>query len=292
MSKPSIAALITCHNRRDKTLACIEALSQQKDIKCEIYLTDDGSSDGTSAAVTERYPEVKLLVGDGSLFWVGGMRKAFAAAMDAGYDYYLWLNDDSNLFADTVSQLVKTHQTLAANNVEEAIVIGSLQDAATGVLTYGGVVRANSWHPLKFQLLTPGDEPKPCVTMNGNCVLIPHSVAVKVGNLEPQFIHRHADYDYGLRALQLGCSVWVAPGYAGTCSRNPKSGTWEDTNLPLSQLWKQVTGPKGLAPQEWQLFARRHAGPLWYFYWLLPYVRVMGASLWRKLRIGRITGAS
>ena len=50
-----IAVLMTCYNRREKTLACLDALQKTSvssgDIQLSIYLTDDGCSDGTAEAV-------------------------------------------------------------------------------------------------------------------------------------------------------------------------------------------------------------------------------------------------
>jgi GT2 family glycosyltransferase len=60
-----------------------------------------------------------------------------------------------------------------------------------------------------------------CDTMHGKCVLIPRSVVQIVGNLDPAFVHYIGDWDYGLRTRQEGCTVWIAPGYLGTCSLNP-----------------------------------------------------------------------
>ena len=38
-----------------------------------------------------------VLHGDGQLYWNGGMRHAFAAAIAGDYDYYLWMYDDTVL---------------------------------------------------------------------------------------------------------------------------------------------------------------------------------------------------
>ena len=110
--------------------------------------------------------------------------------------------------------------------------------------------------------------------MHGNCVLIPAGVARKVGNLDDGFSHAIGDIDYALRAVALDVGVWIAPGYAGTCSTNPVEGSWLDTRLSLRERWKQVTGPKGLPPREWMYFARKYAGWLWPVYGALPYVRM------------------
>ena len=94
----SIAVLMTCHNRVNSTLECLAHLYEQTALDrvvLSVYLVDDGSSDGTGEQVHERFPDVNVLKGDGSLFWNGGMHRAFGEALKVGFDYYLWLNDDT-----------------------------------------------------------------------------------------------------------------------------------------------------------------------------------------------------
>jgi GT2 family glycosyltransferase len=278
----NIAVLITCHNRRAKTLACLEALSQQvaQDHRIGVYLVDDGSTDGTGEAVQKSYPQVKVLPGSGNLFWNGGMHLAFAAAMKSDYDYYLWLNDDTMLYPQALTTLLKSSAQLIAQGRDSttehrAIVVGSVQDPQSGRLSYGGVVRSSGWHPLKFEGVEPGDEIKPCDTLNGNCVLIPRSVVVAIGNLDPSFVHSTGDLDYGLRLGQQGGSVWIAPGFLGSCEFNPlRHQAWEESGLTMRERWHKINQPRGLPIREWKVFAHRHAGRLWRFYWLLPYVRL------------------
>ena len=64
---------------------------------------DDASTDGTSDAVRQTYPQVKIFSGDGNLFWNGGMWGVFSEAMKDEPDYYLWLNDDTIIYPETVS---------------------------------------------------------------------------------------------------------------------------------------------------------------------------------------------
>ena len=60
-------------------------------------MLDDASTDGTSEAIAEQFPEITVLHGDGKQYWNGGMRRAFGAAIAQDYDYYLWMNDDTCL---------------------------------------------------------------------------------------------------------------------------------------------------------------------------------------------------
>jgi GT2 family glycosyltransferase len=226
---------------------------------------------------------VRVLQGNGNLFWCGGMRLAFDAALKDDFAFYLWLNDDTLLESDAVARLLVTHQSLAAAGNERAIVVGSTRDPQTGELTYGGLVRSSRIHPLKYRLLKPGDKPIRCDTMNGNCVLIPRAVAAVVHNLSEEFRHGIGDFDYGLRARKAGCTVWIAPGYIGTCGWNDMTGGFLDPRSPLRKRWQHMKSDKGLPPGEYLTYARRHAGGLWPLFWALPYVRVVLGAL---LRVG------
>ncbi|MBO0348038.1 glycosyltransferase, partial [Phormidium pseudopriestleyi FRX01] len=68
MNPQTIAVIMTCYNRREKTLASLAALFNQKlppNVILSVYLVDDGSTDNTSEVVKEKYPAVHLLQGNG-----------------------------------------------------------------------------------------------------------------------------------------------------------------------------------------------------------------------------------
>jgi GT2 family glycosyltransferase len=277
-----IAVLMTCHNRREKTLACLAALRANAlpaGCSVEVFLVDDGSTDGTSAAVAARYPDARVLPGDGNLYWNGGMRTAFAAALRGDYDAYLWLNDDTMLYPDALARIVSTARERRDALGADAVIVGSTCDAATQRLTYGGVVRAARWRPMAFTMVAPADAPVECESMWGNFVLVPDAIARAVGNLDPDFTHSMGDVDYGLRVRRAGFRIWVMPGFAGTCSMNSPDGTYEDPRVPLGERLRKMMQPKGLPPRSWRVLTRRHAGPLWFLYWWWPYLKVIATSV-------------
>ena len=273
-----VAILITSYNRRDLTLLALQKLSEQEQVdnlEVEIFLLDDGSQDGTAAAVTCFFPQVRLLHGDGSLFWVGGMRKVFAEALSGGFDAYILYNDDTLLYPDAVSRLVTTYAHVE-QTIGLAIVVGSVMDANTGRLSYGGQVRKTRGLKLYFEPLAPDPEKlQACDTVNANFTLIPSAVAARLGNLDEAFRHCFADWDYGFRATKVGIPVLVAPGYFGTCSDNPRVGTWRDRSLPLAKRWRSLMSPKGVPMQEWLLYTRRHLGWRWPVYAVSPYLKTI-----------------
>ena len=271
-----IATLLTSHNRRSKTIASLEGVFSQKlpdGCTMEVFLVDDGSDDGTGEAVRHRFPRVHLLEGTGELFWSGGMRMAFTEALKGDYDFYWWVNDDTQLSSDALDRMVQTYFTLTERSERPPVIVGSVCDPQSGELTYGGVVRTTRWRPMKFELVFAADRARPCDTFNGNCVLIPREVARRVGNLDSGFTHRMGDTDYGLRAWRTGCSCWVAPGFVGQCARNPIAGTAMDMTLSFSERLKKLLEPKCLPPLQLMRLFRRHAGWAWGVCWLSPYVR-------------------
>lgn len=273
-----IAALMTCHNRCEITLAGLDYLfksaSNMEDrIELKTFLVDDGSTDGTNLAVKKQFSGVEIIEGDGSLYWNGGMRTAFASAVTQDFDAYLLVNDDTELYDYAIAKLLDVFVAKTSISSDKVIVVGTTQAPGSEGITYGGLRKGPWWKPLQFTRVMPeSNRSVPCDTFNCNCVLLSRSVAQLVGNLDDAFTHAMGDFDYGLRASNLGCSLWVAPGFIGECELNRGKGLWSDSRLSLLARWSRLIGPKGLPPMEWLVFTRRHSGPFWPLYWLNPYL--------------------
>jgi GT2 family glycosyltransferase len=276
-----IAVLMTSFNRREVTLKSLASLFRQQKaeaIRFAVFLVDDGSTDGTGDAVNSLFPQVKVLQGNGTLFWNGGMRVAFAAAVRESFDAYLFLNDDTTLYSDALKNIIVcASRWLAAGG--PAIVVGSTKSPDSGKHSYGGIAMRPDGFVLRLEKVTPDESLAiGCDTMNGNVALIPSEIAAVVGNLDKRFHHQFGDLDYGLRAKRAGFNVVVAPGYAGECLSNSPNGTWRDSSLTFRKRWKNLTSPKGVPLGEWFFFTRRHYGWRWPYYAISPYLKTIASS--------------
>lgn len=276
MENNQIAVLLTCHNRKDKTLACLASLFEAKipsNCLFDIFLTDDGSTDGTENAVKELYPQVNVLKGDGSLFWAGGMRLAWRAAIQRkSYDVYLLINDDVRLHENFLINLIETDKYSLQETGKRGIYSGATVDEKTGKVSYGGI-RIKSHHfVMKSQLLPVKKTPQKCEITNANILWVSKQVVESIGILDEHYTHGIADYDYSLEAHKKNIPVLLAPFIGGFCS-NDHGKNWQQATKPLKDRIAYLKSPKGLAYSEYLYYIRKH------FPLFLPYSFAM---LWLK----------
>jgi GT2 family glycosyltransferase len=270
----TVTAILTCYNRRDQTLACLQSLYSQalpSGVVLNAVVVDDGSTDGTQAAVRGAFPETNVIRAPGNLYWAGGMALAERIALQGDPDYLLWLNDDVTLDKDALTVLFGANEATKAGH---GIVVGALRDPTTDVLTYSGV-RRRGFHPLRVETVSPDAEPRVVEMFHGNVVLVSRAAYLATGRIDGAFSHAHADFDYGLRAARAGIVCILAPGTVGTCADDNPEHPWLDASLSASVRLRLVLSRKGLPPRSTARYLRRHGGDFWPIFWLAPYIRAL-----------------
>lgn len=248
-----IAVLLTVFNRKEKTLLCLKNLYQQtlpNEYRIDIYLTNDGCTDGTPEAVKEQYPQVNIINAQGNLYWNRGMHLAWQTATQTkDYDYYLWINDDTFIYEKAIENLLSA----SAIHKEKAIITGACEDIKThSYITYGG--RKN------WQMVIPNGEEAVVDCINGNIVLVPQYVFHILGNLDYYFTHSKGDFDYGMRAVKAGIEMYQVGIPLGSCDAHEKLDKWCDPEVPFIQRWKMLHRPNGMPPKETFYLENRHFG--------------------------------
>ena len=275
----TVCCILTSHNRRSSTVRCLELLDEEArsaGVSVRAVLVDDGSTDGTAKDVREKFDWVKVIVGDGTLFWARGMHLAATAADEVHFDHLLWLNDDTHLLRGGLRALISAASVAAASFDQGAIIVGAVRDPLSGRLTYGGGRRTcPRWRPFRYELLAPSGGLQPVDIMTGNVVLVSKSVCVALGKPDRAFEHAMADTDYALRATKNGIPIILTPQYVATCPRNDSAGTYRDPSLPMARRLRLMLDRKGLPWRSWLLLCRRHAGLLWPAHFVWPYIKLL-----------------
>lgn len=250
----TLAILLTVHNRREKTTKCLHCVAEQlpaEGVEMDIYMTDDGCTDGTAEAIASQYPDVHIIKGDGTLYWNRGMLKAWeTATARRDYDYYLWLNDDTYIFPTAIRHILQS----SAEADDQAIIAGPTQSEESGECTYG--LR----HEGTGRLLTPNGTLQEGGNLNGNFVLVPNKVYNILGKLDPHYPHAGGDTDYGLRAKEAGLKTLLDKVYCGYCEKHPTLSRWCNSDFPLRQRWKSLNQPLGMPLRTLFYHERRHYG--------------------------------
>jgi len=248
----NVAVLMTVFGRRDFTVKCLtkfyDAMKLTPQINYDIYLLDDASIDDTYTVISNLFPSVNLIKGEGNLFWCRGMIEAWKIASKIEYDGFILLNNDSYIFEDGLSVLFSNSFSTGNNS----IISGAFKSEFNEKATYGG--------RLKGQLinLAPNGELQKIEWLNGNFVLIPKKIFDKIGMLDSVFHHSIGDYDYGLRAIKAGFKVFLTEKYVGTCEEHYKKQDCYDKEISLYKRVKNFYSPLGDNPFQRFIFLNRH----------------------------------
>lgn len=272
----TIAVLITCHNRKEKTLQCLNNLcgcTVPENFLLKVFLVDDGSTDGTSDEVRIKFPQVDLISGNGQLYWNRGMHAAWIEAKkNRDFDYFLWLNDDTNLKNSAIVELIED----AAATKDKAIVCGAVCSKKNNTFTYGG-------RTAEGKEIQPNGYIQNCYTINGNCVLVSKTICDKVGILDPIYPHAIGDYEYGLRAIKAGFTTVTTKAYIGYCEKNSSLPLWCYSKIPLGRRLKALYSPLGNShPYYFFIFEKKYYG--WFTaikHYFTIHLRVLIPALWK-----------
>lgn len=222
-----IAILLTCFNRREKTIKALSSLFAARDkyngrsnrITTSVFLTDDGCSDGTAEAVLEKIPQERIAIvkSDGNAFWAGGMRLAWDAASKTSHDwdFYLLINDDAEFLPNAFDELLTTHQYALNSYGKGGVYTGFIADINNpqhviyGAKTYKGRFLSRTYD------MQPTGSPQLCMYTNANFLAVSKDAFEALGNLDKNYRHGGADWDYGMRGCKAGIPVLTTSGICG-----------------------------------------------------------------------------
>lgn len=290
MKTMNIAVLITVFNRIEKTKLCLESLYAARipietNFTFKVFLTDDGSTDGTSDIIKSVFCDknIEILQGSGTLYWNAGMNNSWRAAIkEGGFDGYLWLNNDSLIYPNVWEEIVSADKYAHSNYSTGGIYIGSTKDPDTQTFSYGGFIFKNKWI-LKDIFLEPNGKFQLCQAGHGNITYVSQDVVDQRGTLCDKYIHGVGDHDYTYLAYKHGFPVLVLRAYVGECENDHTVTDITLSGMNLKERIAYVKKPLGYNLNNTLLFQKRCFPHRYPFVWLTSYFRLLFPQVYYKI---------
>ena len=218
-----LSIIIVSFNTRQLLKDCLDSIgSATNNIKLEIFVVDNNSSDGTAAMIKKDYPKVKLLANKKNL----GFSKANNQALKlAKGKYVLILNPDTKLAHDTISEMIKfmeENPKIAVSTCNVELPNGQLdRDCRRHFPTPWRAFchfskleklfpRSRLFDQYYFGYLSPATEHEidSCV---GAFMMVRQSIVKKVGLFDEDFFFYGEDLDWCWRFKDAGYKIRYTP---------------------------------------------------------------------------------
>jgi hypothetical protein len=238
--KQSTYIIIPVHNRKAITLSCLERLKQQGSLdRYHIVVVDDGSTDGTSAAIAQQYPDVNILSGDGNLWWTGAIVLGMKFAMARGAQYLIWLNDDTLPETGAIERLIVS----CINNPKTIASAQCYEDDTFQQGSFGGH-RVNQRKLYAECKTTAFGHQQVYDGLHGNLVCFSRSAVECLGYPNQRWMpHGWADLVYTFEAKKSGFLPTVIGDARAVCPMNPIYQSWFE-GPSIGQRWAALLTPK------------------------------------------------
>lgn len=110
-ASPTVAALVLSYNGRELTLQAFASLREMDYPACELWLVDNGSTDGTSEAVASAFPDVRRFRVEENRGAAHGVAAGLRQALAEDFDYLLVLNNDIEVDPAMLGELVRVAES-------------------------------------------------------------------------------------------------------------------------------------------------------------------------------------
>jgi hypothetical protein len=250
-----VAAVMLTLNQRDTTLRALASLMPQVDADMRVLVWDNGSSDGTVAAVRREFPGVMAHHHPENLGVASGRNAGARLACELFQpEYLLFLDNDLVLRPGFVAALLAAIETNPEVGQAQAKLL--YLDEPTRI-NDGGGCRINFWlgvtDPVGFKEIDRGqcDRVAPCISCGG-AMMVRAALFRELGGFDGIFDpFGPEDLDFSLRLQQRGFKALYIPAAVALHEVNH---TYEGGGYTAVYARSKA--------KHWLRFMRRHATPL------------------------------
>ena len=220
--KIKVGIVAPVHNRRDITLLCLRSLARIENefLETHIVIVDDGSTDGTSEAIENEFPNVELIKADGNLWYTEGTNVGVRSALKNNPDYILMINDDQVFDSDFLRYMVETAEKHPRSIVGSLLLLWDIPHKVFQVAP-----KWNTWQGgwRLWQNQTIWTIPKKTWEVEiivGNCVLVPVEAIREAGLMNSKRYPNFGDSEYTPRLKRKGWKLLIDPRARVFCQPN------------------------------------------------------------------------
>ena len=236
--------VIPVHNRKEYTFDCLTSLRNQS-VENKVIVVDDGSTDGTKEMLAEKFPDVIVLRGDGTLFWTAAINMGIRHALKLSASVVMTLNNDTIAASDFLEKMMywagqKPNALLGAFDV----------DVKTKKPYYGGEIMHWALDKSSYLLDTLKESEQHGLhevsVFPARGLLIPRAVFDSIGLFEEKMLpHYMADMDFTLLAKRKGFPIYC--NYDAILYTYPDEGGDRkiSSNRTLKNYYKHLFTIKG-----------------------------------------------
>ena len=211
-SQPLVVTVILNTNRKVDTLEALQSLSESTYPEQKIIVLDNASTDGSIAAIQQSYPDVEVIELAQNLGYAGNNNVGIRAALEAGAEWVLVLNEDTVLAPDCLEQMVKLGEQDPQIGIVGPMVYHfnepQIIQSAGGKMTPRWV----SVH-LSQNELDSGQYPDPHEVdwISGCAIMVRKAVIEQVGMIDARFFYYWEETEWCLRAREAGWKIFHHP---------------------------------------------------------------------------------
>jgi len=215
MKQPYVAIILVNWNTEEDTIACLESLKKIKYQNYKIFVVDNNSEEESVVklrSASERY-DVTLIENSVNDGFAAGNNVGIDRALKEDFDYFLLLNNDTEVAPDFLDELVLA----AEENKKGGLFAPKIYFYDNPKMIWHAVCKF-SWigggRPLQYKQIDKNPEErevKKTEYISGCAMLIRRSILEKVGKLSEDFFMYYEDTDFSLATKKAGFELLYVP---------------------------------------------------------------------------------
>ncbi len=201
-AKSKIAVVIPTVNRKETLRHCLESLKNQTYKDFEIYVVNNGSTDGTQEMLEKDFPKIHALNFKEMLGSAGGYKKGLEKAFSDGAGWFWLMDDDVWTQTDALEILVANSR----QDETKAFASVGMDEEKTGDLAWSNDLLKNNGE--KINVTSYRELGKEDLVESAGIgylgLFIPRKVITKIGYPDDKMFAWVDDIDYYLRIKKAG----------------------------------------------------------------------------------------